>query len=73
MRRRLDRSSLGAAAYYMALFGVVGIYLPFFPVFLAGRALDETQIAIVLAAPLAIRILFAPAAGAVADRLGLDV
>lgn len=48
---------------------VVGVFLPFFPVFLAGRGLSESQIAIILAAPLAIRIVFAPVTGAIADRL----
>jgi len=59
----------GAALFYIAYFATHGIYLPFFPVFLAGRGLVETQIAIVLAIPLAMRMVFAPATGYAADRM----
>ncbi|MEZ5875893.1 MAG: MFS transporter [Hyphomicrobiales bacterium] len=55
---------------YAALFLVVGCYLPYFPVWLKSRALDADQIAILLATPLYVRIIFTPAISFAADRLG---
>lgn len=55
---------------YSALFLVVGCYLPYLPVWLKWRSLDADQIAILLAAPLYIRIFFTPAISFAADRLG---
>ena len=43
------------AAVYGALFIALGIYLPFFPLLLAARGLNDPQIAIVIAAPMAVR------------------
>ncbi len=67
--RSPSRHVPGVAGFYGAVFLVVGVFLPFFPVFLAGRGLSESQIAIILAAPLALRVVFAPMTGAIADRL----
>jgi PPP family 3-phenylpropionic acid transporter len=55
---------------YAALFLVVGCYLPYLPVWLSWRRLGADQIAVLLAAPLFTRILFTPAIGFAADRLG---
>ena len=55
---------------YAALFLVVGCYLPYLPVWLKWRALDADQIAILLATPLYVRIVFTPAISFAADRLG---
>jgi MFS transporter, PPP family, 3-phenylpropionic acid transporter len=55
---------------YGALFLVVGCYLPYLPVWLKWRSLDADQIAIVLATPLYVRIVFTPAISFAADRLG---
>ena len=55
---------------YAALFLVVGCYLPYLPVWLKWRTLNADQIAILLAAPLYIRIVFTPAISFVADLLG---
>jgi MFS_1 like family len=46
---------------YAALFLVVGCYLPYLPIWLHWRDLDADQIAVLLATPLFIRILFTPA------------
>jgi MFS transporter, PPP family, 3-phenylpropionic acid transporter len=54
---------------YAALFLVVGCYLPYLPVWLKWRALDADQIAILLAAPLYVRIVFTPIITFLADRL----
>jgi PPP family 3-phenylpropionic acid transporter len=55
---------------YAALFLVIGCYLPYLPVWLQWRALDADQIAILLAAPLYVRVVFTPVISFTADRLG---
>ncbi len=57
-------------AFYAAIFLVVGIQLPFWPVWLAGRGLDAQEIATVFAAAIWAKIITTPAIGALADRLG---
>ena len=61
-------SRLGA--YYAASFLIVGIKLPFWPVFLSGRGLAVREIATLFAAALWINVVAMPAIGALADRLG---
>ncbi len=60
-----------------SLFGfqflTLGIFLPFFPIFLADRGLDDTKIGFILATPLAIRIAASPLVAAIADRYGRRV
>ncbi len=58
------------ALFYAASFLVVGIQLPFGPVWLAGRGLDSRQIAAVFAAALWAKVAATPLFGALADRLG---
>jgi MFS transporter, PPP family, 3-phenylpropionic acid transporter len=65
---RLDGFSLRLAALYAALFIVLGIYLPFFPLWLKAKGLDAGQIGIVLALPMLIRIVAIPTATRLADR-----
>lgn len=61
--------AIRAAAFSGATFFCNGIYQPFFPIWLDSRNLGPTQISIVLAVPLAVRIATAPATVAFADRL----
>ncbi len=56
--------------FYAAIFLLVGCHLPFFPVWLNWRGLSAQEIGVVLAAPLAVRILFTPGISFVADRIG---
>jgi PPP family 3-phenylpropionic acid transporter len=58
------------AAFYAASFLVVGIQLPFWPVWLAGRGLDAREIALVFAASLWAKVAATPVIGAAADRIG---
>lgn len=51
----------------------MGIFLPFFPIFLADEGLNDTQIGFILATPLAIRIAASPLVAAIADRYGRRV
>jgi len=57
-------------AFYAASFLVVGIQLPFWPVWLAGRGLDAQAIALVFAAAIWAKVIATPLVGALADRLG---
>ena len=51
------------------LYAAFGVNSPFFPSFLSARGLEPEAIAIVLAAGTAIRLVAAPLAGRIADRL----
>jgi PPP family 3-phenylpropionic acid transporter len=57
-------------AYYAASFLVVGIQLPFWPVWLAGRGLDTQEIAALFAAAIWAKVIATPLIGGMADRLG---
>ena len=56
------------AAFYAALFVVLGVQLPFLPVWLAAKGLDAGAIGIVLAIPMVVRVLAIPLATRHADR-----
>jgi PPP family 3-phenylpropionic acid transporter len=56
------------AAFYAALFVVIGIQLPFFPLWLKAKGLDAQAIGLVLAVPMVVRIFAIPAAARIADR-----
>src|SRR5258708_26113433 len=58
------------AAFYAAAFLLVGVQLPFWPSFLAGRGLSAGEIGFVLAAALWIKVMVNPLAGMLADRSG---
>ena len=68
----------GAPPYFAARIALVfcapmmvnGIALPFFPVWLETLSMSDFQIGIVLAIPLFVRVVSAPVAGMVADRIG---
>lgn len=56
--------------FYAALFAVIGINVPFWPVWLASRGLDPSEIGIVVSAGLAMKVIANPLIGHVADRSG---
>jgi PPP family 3-phenylpropionic acid transporter len=58
-----------AAAFSASMFFCNGIYQPFFPLWLDSKHLGPSEISIVLAIPLVVRIVMAPAIVALADRL----
>ena len=60
--------ALRMRAFFAGYFVFGGVVVPFFPVWLAARGLSETEIAIVIAVPIAIRVLLTPIAGLFADR-----
>jgi len=61
---------LRTAIVFCAPMLVNGIALPFFPVWLSSLAMTDWEIGMVLAVPLVVRVISAPIAGAIADRIG---
>lgn len=62
--------SLRLSSYYAAVFLIVGIKSPFWPVWLAGRGLGAREIAALFAAAIWVNVATTPAIGALADRFG---
>lgn len=58
---------------WAAAFLPVGLHLPYFPVWLAARGLDDATVAAILAAPLVVRVAVTPLVATVADRAGIAV
>jgi PPP family 3-phenylpropionic acid transporter len=58
------------AFFYAAIFLVIGVQVPFWPVWLAARGLDATEIGIVMALGQWFKTLTTPLAGILADRSG---
>lgn len=56
------------ALFYAVYFMATGLYLPFYPVWLAARGMDEASIALILAAPLFARVIAGPLFGFWADQ-----
>jgi len=55
---------------YVALFLAIGVFLPYFPVWLAARGFSTAAIASLIAAQIAVRVVASPVAGWIADRSG---
>lgn len=53
---------------YVAIFVLGGIQLPFFPLWLKAKGLDEGMIGLVLALPMFVRVVAIPVASRAADR-----
>lgn len=64
------RAALPYALIYAALFGAIGLYLPYFPVWLESRGFGAEQIGLVIALPAWLRIVTTPAIAGLADRSG---
>jgi MFS transporter, PPP family, 3-phenylpropionic acid transporter len=65
---RADGFALRMATVYAAFFLFAGIQMPYLPAWLQARGLDASEIGIVLAAPMLIRILAVPLATRLIDR-----
>jgi PPP family 3-phenylpropionic acid transporter len=61
---------LRLSAHYAGLFAPIGVMLPFWPVFLAGRGMAEWQIGVILATGSLSKVLVNPLIGAWVDRIG---
>ena len=62
--------SLRLAGYYFAVFALVGVVMPFWPVWLESRGLGPVEIGIVLAVGRWVSIATTPAIAQLADRAG---
>jgi PPP family 3-phenylpropionic acid transporter len=60
--------AVALAFFYAAIFAVVGVQLPFWPVWMAGRGLEPGEIGTVIAASLWVKVAANPLAGLAADR-----
>lgn len=58
------------SAYYAASFLLIGVQMPFFPVWLAAKGLDAAEIGLILAAPAFVRVVAVPLLTRIADRHG---
>jgi len=56
------------AAFYAAILGVVGIQMPFFPLWLKDKGLDAQTIGLVLSMPMVVRVFIVPVVARQADR-----
>jgi PPP family 3-phenylpropionic acid transporter len=65
-----DRFSLRLASFYAALMVAMGIYVPFFPLWLGAKGLDAKSIGFVLAAPIVVRLFAIPAVNRLSDLWG---
>jgi MFS transporter, PPP family, 3-phenylpropionic acid transporter len=65
---RIDGFALRMASFYAAFFAFGGIQMPYLPAWLAAKGLDDREIGIMLAAPMAIRIVALPLAARLIDR-----
>ena len=64
------RTTLRMAFFYAGIFAMIGIHLPFWPVWLAAKGLTPTDIGAIIAASLGIKIITNPLIAHVADRRG---
>ena len=64
------RPALRISFFYTAYFAMVGVYQPFFPLWLESRGLDAPQIAWVIAASIWLRVAVNPAVMVFADWQG---
>jgi PPP family 3-phenylpropionic acid transporter len=72
IRPKLSTSGFAArlSAYYAASFLLIGVQMPFFPVWLDAKGLDAAQIGLILAAPALVRVAAVPLLTRFADRHG---
>lgn len=59
-----------SALVFCAPMMVNGIAMPYFPVWLESLKMNETDIGIILAIPMVLRIIFAPVVAVLADKIG---
>ena len=64
------RPALRISLFYTAYFTMVGVYQPFFPLWLESRGLDATDIAWVMAASIFLRVAVNPGVMLFADWRG---
>lgn len=63
------RFTWSLSLYYTTLFLILGLQLPYLPLWIESRGLSATQISVILAIPMAVRLGATPAMTYLADRL----
>ena len=66
-------TSLRYSAFYIAVFLVLGVYLPFWPVWLSGRGLDPAQVGLLIALTSWVKVAGLPVITRLADLSGRPV
>ena len=61
---------LRLSLFYATYFGMVGIMLPFFPVWLLSKGMSAAEIGLILGSATFARIIFNPIIGQIADLYG---
>lgn len=64
-----NRFAWGLSLYYTTLFLVMGLQLPFLPLWFESRGLSATQISVILAIPMVVRLGATPTMTFIADRM----
>lgn len=64
------RTILRLSLYYGAAFALIGIHLPFWPVWLAAHGLGPTEIGVVMAVGVGVKLIANPLVAHAADRRG---
>ena len=65
-----QRVAVRLALFYAAMFALIGVHLPFWPVWLQSRGLGATEIGVVLAIGVSVKVIVNPLVAGLADRLG---
>lgn len=65
--------ALRLSAFFVAIFFIVGCYMPFLPLWLKWRGLTDFQISLIYAVPVFVRALFTPVMTFMADQSGHPV
>lgn len=64
------RTAIRLAFFYAAVFAMIGVHVPFWPVWLAAKGLGPTDIGVIIAASLGVKVVFNPLIAHAADRRG---
>ena len=63
------RFTLSVSLYYAAFFAIIGLYLPYFPLWLEAKGLSPSAISFILALPIIVRVVATPGMSVLADRM----
>jgi len=64
------RTTVKMAIFYGAVFTLIGIHMPFWPLWLKAKGLGATEIGIIIAASVGLKVIFNPLIAHAADRHG---
>ena len=67
---REPRTTLRLSFFYWNIFLVIGIHLPFWPVWLASRGLKPPEIGLLVASAIGVKVLASPLVAEATDRAG---